>query len=328
MRLSFGEIFGIRSMGQITSDMGEVVRDYLGRRRFQFDVRSAGLLRPALSVPTYLGRTPSDGLAPIYNLFDRRGGGRNYSQRVSRRTCQDFRGGRLSYDEHDGTDFVCPVGTELVAPAPGRVVMIRDRWLRGGLTVAVDHGAGVVTHATHCAKSLVSLGQTVRRGEAIALSGAAGYDLVQFFPWVPPHIHFLVWRDGVPVDPFRRPDEADENGSWMERNEPKPVPALKDEPWKVDAGAIDPAALERASSACIDERIRAELGKVASDVHGWVALLEDALHHDRLAWPKDYVAPKLRTNSSGTVRLTLPLPAHSYQGSRFGDSPWTAPPAR
>ena len=91
-------------------------------------------------MPAYRGLVPEDGRAPIFNLFDRVGGGWSFTQRVTRRAVRDYRGGRLSYDEHDGTDFVCPVGTPLVAAAPGQVVLIRDRWLRGGLTIAVDHG--------------------------------------------------------------------------------------------------------------------------------------------------------------------------------------------
>src|SRR5438552_2062169 len=138
--------FGVRSPSQVARDLAEVARG-AWHGRFQFDVSSAGLLRPDLSLPAYAGLIPADGRAPIFNLFDRVGGGRRYTQRVSRSTARDFRGGRLSYDEHDGTDFVCPIGTPLVAAAPGIVVMIRDRWLRGGLTIAVDHGHGVVTQS-------------------------------------------------------------------------------------------------------------------------------------------------------------------------------------
>jgi murein DD-endopeptidase MepM/ murein hydrolase activator NlpD len=206
--MSISNRFGIRSIAQVRSDLGEVVRDGLKGRRFQFDVRSAGLLRPRLSLPAYLGVMPEDGLAPVFNLFDRVGGGRRFTQRVSRSTLRDFRGGRLSYDEHDGTDLVCPIGTPIAAAAPGVVVMVRDRWLRGGLTVAVDHGHGVITQYTHCSRAVREPGEVVRRGDVVALSGAAGYDMVQFFPWIPPHVHFMVYVDGMPVDPFLSDGEA------------------------------------------------------------------------------------------------------------------------
>jgi hypothetical protein len=299
-------------------DLREFGRDSLAGTRFQFDVRSAGLLRPTLSVPAYVGHVPQDGIAPIYNYFDRSRGGVYYSQRVSRRQCKDFRGGRLTYDEHDGTDFVCPIGTELVAPAPGIVVMIRHRWLRGGLTVAVDHGGGIVSHATHCARALVEIGQPVVRGETIALSGAAGIDLVQFFPLVPPHIHFMVWRDGVPIDPYRRNDEPDESGTWASRNDPRPMEPISGERPTAEDGAIDRRALDEASAACRDATIRHELVRVSGNALATAALLEDALHHDRWAWPSGYVPPRLRVRAGGRkVRMRLPL-GGDYVGAKPG----------
>ncbi len=324
-RLRFSETFGLRSPRQVLGDLGEIVRDGVRGRRFQVGLSSAGLLRPRLSLPAYLGRVPRDGLAPIYNLFDRTGGGAFYSQRVSRARCRDYRGGRLSYDEHDGVDFVCPVGTPLVAAAPGTVVMLRDRWLRGGLTVGVDHGDGVVTHYTHCARATVTLGQPVRRGEQVALSGAAGIDLVQFFPWVPPHIHFMAWRHGRPVDPFERPDEASEV-PWSLRNTPSHEGATGDEGVPAPS-AVDVRELERATRACASRDVRRELEALADVPAAWAATLEDALHHQREAWDFRDLAFALRPPATRPrpVRLTLPLAAEAYRGARFGD---TGAPAR
>src|SRR4051794_1760601 len=78
--------FGVRSAAQVGRDLAEVARGTFEGTRFQVDVRSAGLLRPDLSLAAYAGLIPRDGRAPIFNLFDRVGGGRHYSQRVSRRT--------------------------------------------------------------------------------------------------------------------------------------------------------------------------------------------------------------------------------------------------
>jgi len=174
-----GSMFGIRSFSQLKDDVTQAL-SHQGSG-FQVGLSSLGFIRPDISIPTYWGKRPVSGLAPIYHCFDRVDGGKNYSQRVTRKTSKDFRGRSLTYDEHDGVDFVCPIGTELVAAAPGHVVMIRDTWLRGGLTIGVDHGDGFVTQYTHCWKSLVSLGQEVKRGEPVALSGASGLDMTLFF---------------------------------------------------------------------------------------------------------------------------------------------------
>ncbi len=327
--ISLSQRFGIRSLAQLRHDYGEVLRDGLSGRRFQFDLQSCGLIRPDLSIPTYAGAIPTDGLAPIYNLFDRTGGGKGYSQRVGRRGCRDFRGGKLSYDEHDGTDFVCPIGTELCAAAPGIVVMHRQRWLRGGLTVAVDHGAGLVTQYSHCSRPLAEIGQPVRRGQPVALSGASGVDLVSFFPWVPPHIHFLVMLRGRAIDPFCRPDESPGLGSWLhERRLPQPGMST-DEPPPPQSSAVDHAALEYAATTCTDPTIRREISRLSNDPPALAALLEDALMHDRWAWPAILSLITVRPTAqspANPLRLTLPLPRQNYRGSRFADAPWTLPP--
>ncbi|HEY2516626.1 MAG TPA: M23 family metallopeptidase [Polyangiaceae bacterium] len=322
--------FGIRSAAQVARDFGEVARAGLTGQRFQVDVSSAGLLRPDLSLAAYAGLIPRDGRAPIFNLFDRSGGGRRYTQRVTRRTLRDFRGGRLSYDEHDGTDFVCPIGTPLVAAAPGTVVMIRDRWLRGGLTVAVDHGDGLVTQYTHCAEATAPLGTQVKRGDQVALSGAAGLDLVQFFPWVPPHVHFMVYVDGIPVDPFLAPGEAPRVGTWLDPNEPRTSGPRADDVDAPALSAVDEAALERIVATCTDARIREEFAACKNEKAWMAALAEDALAHDGWAWPAGR-AVTVRPNAGGAsarhVGLTVPLPVSAYSGIRFADAPWTAPRA-
>lgn len=328
---AFPERFGIRSVAQVMRDLSEVVRSGLTRRRFQFDLRSAGLLRPDLSLPAYAGLIPDDGLAPIFNLFDRTGGGQRYTQRVSRSRARDFRGGRLSYDEHDGIDFVCPIGTPLCAAAPGIVVMIRDRWLRGGLTIAVDHGHGLLTQYTHCARAIVSLGQPVERGRPLALSGAAGYDLVQFFPFIPPHIHFMVYLDGEPLDPFTVKGDKAGPGAWLVPNAPQPSGPREDDVAR-DASPIDETAISAAIGSCRDRRISDELSAVRGTPAFAAALLEDAITHDAWAWPDrkpGSVRPRLdttRRTAARKIRLSLPLPGEAYGGIRFGDTWYTRPP--
>jgi murein DD-endopeptidase MepM/ murein hydrolase activator NlpD len=288
-------------------------------------MRSVGLLRPDLSLAAHSGFLPSDGISPIYNFFDRTGGGLEWRAAVTRRRQRDWRGGRLSYDEHNGTDFVCPPGTPVVAAAPGIVVATRDRWLRGGLTACVDHGSGIVTQYTHLTSVVADLGQKVQRGETIALSGVSGFDIMQFFPWVPPHLHFMVWIDGVPVDPYCADGEAERAGTWVTRNSPEAAPGPLGGDVIPAMDSIDGRVLEGLVARCSDPAIRAEVERAPSDA-ARTAILEDSLHHDAPAWPMDLRRTKLRApHAPSRVRLTLPLSAALYRSARAADTPWTRP---
>ena len=322
------ERFGIRSRAQFLRDVGTVVRHLPRGDRYAFNVASAALLRPDLSLPAYAGLLPSDGVAPIFNFFDRDGGGRDFRSIVTRSpSLRDWRGGRLSYDEHDGTDLVCPPGTPLVAAAPGVVAITRDNWLRGGLTLCIDHGEGVVTQYTHLTSVTCEPGQRIERGERIALSGVSGLDMTQFCPWVPPHVHFMVWIDGRPVDPFLADGEEPRAGTWMHGNSPitarGPLPG---DP-RPDAilCAVDDRRVDELRSRCLEPRIVEEIDRARSAL-ARAAILEDSLHHDRPAWPADVGPSVLRPRGDTMrVRLTLPLPADLYVSARAADAPWTRP---
>ncbi|MDA1196225.1 MAG: M23 family metallopeptidase, partial [Planctomycetota bacterium] len=110
---------------------------------------------------------------------------------------RDFRGRRLTYDSHNGTDFAIPPGTVVVASAPGRVASRRSEYNRGGLKLYVDHGDGLMSTYHHLGRTLVAVGADVARGQPIALSGYSGLDALVSFPWVAPHVHYNVLLGGV-----------------------------------------------------------------------------------------------------------------------------------
>ncbi|WP_028079335.1 M23 family metallopeptidase [Solimonas soli] len=75
---------------------------------------------------------------------------------------------------HYGVDVAVPIGTEVRAPAGGVVVLANpDMYYTGG-TLMIDHGYGLQSAFLHLSKLLVDVGQSVKQGDVIALSGMTG----------------------------------------------------------------------------------------------------------------------------------------------------------
>jgi murein DD-endopeptidase MepM/ murein hydrolase activator NlpD len=95
---------------------------------------------------------------------------------------------------HKGLDFAGPEGSEVIAVAAGVVTWAGDKTGYGSL-VEVSHGNGLVTRYAHNARTLVSVGQTVSRGQPIALVGSTGRS-------TGPHVHFEVMQNGKQINPL------------------------------------------------------------------------------------------------------------------------------
>ena len=95
--------------------------------------------------------------------------------------------------QHDGVDFVAPVGTPIVAAAGGVVVASEYRSDYGNM-VDIDHGNGLKTRYAHASKVFVKIGDIVKAGERIALVGRTGRATGS-------HLHFEVHVNDVPQNP-------------------------------------------------------------------------------------------------------------------------------
>lgn len=95
---------------------------------------------------------------------------------------------------HPGVDFAGDVGARVAAVAAGIVTWAGPKVGYGSL-IEIDHGNGYITRYAHNAQILVQSGDTVRKGQPIALMGSTGHS-------TGPHVHFEVLRDGNPVDPM------------------------------------------------------------------------------------------------------------------------------
>jgi murein DD-endopeptidase MepM/ murein hydrolase activator NlpD len=100
--------------------------------------------------------------------------------------------GRNAY--HRGIDFAGPSGSQVVAVASGVVTYSKDRF-GYGKTVEINHGNGYVTRYAHNQRTLVAPGDTVQKGQPIALIGSTGRS-------TGPHLHFEVLKQGRAVDPM------------------------------------------------------------------------------------------------------------------------------
>ncbi|HIK28517.1 MAG: peptidoglycan DD-metalloendopeptidase family protein [Oscillatoriaceae bacterium SKW80] len=96
-----------------------------------------------------------------------------------------WRWGRM----HKGIDIAGPVGTPIVAAAPG--VITYARWNEGGYgnLVEITHPDGSVTLYAHNDRILVREGQEVEQGQQVAEMGSTGFS-------TGPHLHFEIHPPG------------------------------------------------------------------------------------------------------------------------------------
>ena len=155
----------------------------------------------------------------------------------------DWKGGDATYKHHDGTDFILDLDTPLIAPAPGVVVHVRDKYQEdpeslaiSGKRIILDHLNGFRTAQAHLNKlnfpeiNATSFYQIpgqpnpydprlprVARGQLLGWAGKTGKTTVV-------HVHFEAnkypptdsewgWGKGTKVDPFKD-THHNEHLSW------------------------------------------------------------------------------------------------------------------
>ena len=95
---------------------------------------------------------------------------------------------------HAGVDFAAPPGSKVIATGPGVVTF--SGYKQGyGYVVEITHPTGYLTRYGHNSRNLVSEGQTVQKGDSIAVIGSTGRSTGV-------HVHFEVERDGKTQNPM------------------------------------------------------------------------------------------------------------------------------
>lgn len=94
---------------------------------------------------------------------------------------------------HEGLDFVSPVGTPVLASAPG--VVSKSEWSGAyGNLVEVRHAQGFLTRYAHLSQRKVAEGDKIDRGSVLGALGNTGRS-------TGPHLHYEIMYKDEPINP-------------------------------------------------------------------------------------------------------------------------------
>ena len=85
---------------------------------------------------------------------------------------------------HNGIDLAAAIGTPILCPLPGKVNQVYTNDI-GGLQLIIMHTNGWRTGYAHLSKVNVKVGDTVKDGQIVALTGNSGRG-------TGPHLHFTL----------------------------------------------------------------------------------------------------------------------------------------
>lgn len=130
---------------------------------------------------------------------------------------------------HNGIDFYVPIGTPVRAAADGKVIAVGDDPQGYGLYVKIQHNNFQTLYAHLSINRAVMIGQMVKTGDVIGLSGSTGYS-------TGPHLHFELRTPATPIPGFK--SGARDPAPYLEEaNAPKGVQPDQ-EPESIKAGDV------------------------------------------------------------------------------------------
>jgi murein DD-endopeptidase MepM/ murein hydrolase activator NlpD len=109
------------------------------------------------------------------------------------RRVYEYADGNKDTTIHAGVDFGVPTGTQVLACAPGKVVLARNRIVTGN-TVILEHLPGLYSLYYHMDTIAVNEGSTVEAGVLLGESGSTGLA-------TGPHLHWEIRVAGENADP-------------------------------------------------------------------------------------------------------------------------------
>ena len=94
---------------------------------------------------------------------------------------------------HNGYDIAAPIGTTIISPSSGKVILIGD-FFYNGKTIIIDHGRGLKSLMIHLDDILVQNDQKIKKGQIIGKVGSTGKS-------TGPHLHWSVLMNNAYIDP-------------------------------------------------------------------------------------------------------------------------------
>ena len=97
-------------------------------------------------------------------------------------------------EDHYAVDVVAPANSRIKAVKDGHV--IHTGWsTSAGHTIMIQHAFNLISVYKHNSELLENVGSFVKAGDPIGVVGTSGNLSTG------PHLHFELWRKGIPVDP-------------------------------------------------------------------------------------------------------------------------------
>lgn len=125
-----------------------------------------------------------------------------------------YKGEKVDEQTHIGVDLASLANSEVQAANDGRVIFAESLGIYG-LTVVLDHGQGLASTYSHLSAIGVQMGQEVKKGEVIGVTGQTGLAGGD-------HLHFGVMVNGLFVNPIEWWDSH-----WIQDNIIKKLDMVK-----------------------------------------------------------------------------------------------------
>ncbi len=95
---------------------------------------------------------------------------------------------------HNGHDIAAAIGTKIIAPSSGKVILTGDYYYNGKF-VMINHGNNLISIYLHMDKITVNIGDLVNKSQMLGTVGNTGRS-------TGPHLHWSVMLNNTYVDPL------------------------------------------------------------------------------------------------------------------------------